>query len=53
MAWTPLHIKEEELLLSHTLPIGQTFRWVETQQDFYTGMRTKTVVTNFASSRFG
>jgi len=38
MAWTPLHIKEEELLLSHTLPIGQTFRWVETQQDFYTGI---------------
>ena len=36
--WTPLPISQQELLLSHTLPVGQTFRWVETSKDTFTGI---------------
>ncbi len=36
--WTTVQVEQEELLLSHTLPVGQTFRWVETAKaSSYTG----------------
>ena len=38
--WVPLQVPKEELFLSHTLPVGQTFRWVETGEGAYTGEET-------------
>lgn len=35
--WRPLQVEKEELVLSHTLPVGQTFRWVETGNGTFTG----------------
>ena len=40
LGWTTVQVQQEELLLSHTLPVGQTFRWVETTKAVsYTGKR--------------
>jgi len=39
LGWTTVQVQQEELLLSHTLPVGQTFRWVETTKAVsYTGV---------------
>ncbi|QDZ19581.1 DNA glycosylase [Chloropicon primus] len=37
-AWHTLGVPKEELYLSHTLPVGQTFRWVETREGAFTGI---------------
>ena len=36
-AWASLPVSLEELCLGHTLPVGQTFRWVETREGAFTG----------------